>query len=45
MEQEQTVLAPLEKEDVLAVLPTSFGKSPIYQSCFIAKSVIDAVTL
>ena len=45
MEQEQAVLALLEKEDVFAVLPTSFGKSPIYQSYFGAKSVIDAVVL
>ena len=42
MEQKQNLLTLLEKEDVFAVLPTSFGKSPIYQSYFIAKSVIDA---
>ena len=45
MEQEQAVLALLEKEDVFGVLPTSFGKSSIYQSHFVAKSVIDAVAL
>ena len=45
MEQEQAVLALLEKEDVFAVLPTSFGKSPINQTYFVAKSVIDAVAL
>ena len=45
MEQEQAVLALLEKEDVFAVLLTSFGKSPIYQSYSVAKSVIDAVAV
>ena len=45
MEQEQATLALLEKENVFAVVLTSFGKSPIYQSYFIAKSVIDAVAL
>ena len=45
MEQEQAILAVLEKEDVFAVLSTSFGKSPIYQSYFVAKSVIDADAL
>ena len=45
MEREQAILALLEKEDVFAVLPTSFSKSPIYQSYFVAKSVIDAVAL
>ena len=45
MAQEQAVLTLLEKEDVFAVLPTSFGKSPIYQSYSAAKSVIDAAVL
>lgn len=30
-EQEQAVIALLEKKDVFAVLPTGFGKSLIYQ--------------
>jgi len=31
-EQEQAVIALLEKKNVFAVLPTGFGKSLIYQS-------------
>ena len=43
-EQEQAVIALLEKKDVFAVLPTGFGKSLIYQSYSSAKSEIDAVS-
>lgn len=43
-EQERAVLALLEKKDVFAVLPTGFGKSLIYQSYSIAKSVIDGAS-
>lgn len=43
-EQEQAVIALLEKKDVFAVLPTGFGKSLIYQSYSLAKSEIDAVS-
>ena len=43
-EQEQAVVALLEKKDVFAVLPTGFGKSLIYQSYSLAKSEIDAVS-
>lgn len=35
-EQEQAVIALLEKKDVFAVLPTGFGKSLIYQSYSLA---------
>ena len=42
-EQEQAVLALLEKKDVFAVLPTGFGKSLIYQSYCVTKNVIDGV--
>ena len=41
-DQEQAVIALLEK-DVFAVLPTSFGKSLIYQNYSLAKSVVDTV--
>ena len=43
-EQEQAVIALLEKKDVSTVLPTGFGKSLIYQSYSLAKSEIDAVS-
>ena len=42
-EQEEAVLALLEKKDVFAILPTGFGKSLIYQSYCVAKSAIDGV--
>ena len=38
-----TAFAFLEKQDVLAILPTGFINSYINQSCTIAKSDIDAV--
>ena len=43
-EQEQAVIALLEKKDVFAVLPTGFGQSLIYQSYSLANSEIDAVS-
>lgn len=42
-EQGQAVIALLEK-DILAVLPTGFDKSLIYQSYSLAKSEIDALS-
>ena len=43
-EQEQAIIALLEKRDVFTVLPTGFSKSLIYQSYSSAKSEIDAVS-
>ena len=40
-EQEQAVLALLEKKDVFAILLTGFGKSLIYQCYCVAKSAIE----
>ena len=42
-EQGKAVIALLEK-DILAVLPTGFGKSLIYQCYSLAKSEIDALS-
>ena len=43
-EQEQAVIALLEKKDVFAVLPTSSGKSLIYQSySFAAISAVKCI--
>ena len=43
-EQEQAVIALLEKKEAFAVLPTGFGKSLFYQSYSLAKSEIDTVS-
>ena len=41
-EQKEAVSRLLEGKDVLAVLPTGFGKSLIYQSFVLAKGITDS---
>lgn len=41
-EQKEAVSRLLEGKDVLAVLPTGFGKSLIYQSFVLAKDMIES---
>jgi len=41
-EQKEAVSRSLEGKDVLAVLPTGFGKSLIYQSFVLAKEMVES---